>query len=161
MNQFKNPVYTTSQRRFINRVNAVDCSQQRIPLTEARSLPPLVSGKACSNTRWTRFGISSSQESVRQVETSSSHLIKTIFSRGKNRGSPRDLYIRLMYLAPRWPKRLTACNFGPQIVSCNHRKCRIRIVSSSSLGYLTQLATQIARWCQISQHFATHYPGGL
>jgi len=54
----KATVYTTSQRRFINRVNAVDRSQQTIYLTEARSLPALASGSACSNTRRTGFGIS-------------------------------------------------------------------------------------------------------
>ena len=141
MNQFKNPVYTTSQRRFINRGNAVDCSQQRIHLTEAKSLPLSTSGAACGNTRRTGFGISSSQVSLSQVETSSSRSIKTIFSRGKDRGSPPDLYIRPMYLAPGRPNRLTSCNFGLRIVPCDHRKSRIRIVSSSSLQYLTQLAT--------------------
>jgi len=142
-------------------VNAADCSQQKIRLTEARSLPPSASGAACCNLRWTGFGISSSQVSLSQVEKSWSRSTKTIFSQGMDCGSPLDLYNREMYLAPGQPKRLTSCNFGSRIVPCDHQKSRIRVVSSSSLRYLTQLATSIAWWCQIGQLCATHYAGGL
>jgi len=113
MHRLKNPVYTTSQRRFINRVNAVDCSQQNKHQTEARSLPPSTSGTGCGNTRRTGFGISLSKVSFSQVETSSSRSIKTIFSWRKNSWSPAAVYIRTMYLAPRQPNWLTSCNFGP------------------------------------------------
>jgi len=126
----KPTVDTTSQRRFINWANGVDCSQQRIHLTEARSLSGSALGGACGNTRRTGFGISSSEVSLSEVETSSSRSIETSFSRGKDRGSPTDLFNRPMYLAPGWPNRLTSCNFGPRIVLCDHRKSRIRIVSS-------------------------------
>ena len=137
----KPTVYTTSQRRFINRVNAVDCSQQRTHQTEARGQPPAESGAACGNTRRTGFGISPSQASFSIVEKSSSCTINTILSRGKERGSLQDLYNRPMNLTPGRPNRLTPINFGRQIVPCDHRKSRIWRVSSSSLRCLTLLVT--------------------
>jgi len=161
MNQFKNPVYTTSQRRFVNLVNAVDCSQQRIHLTEFRTLPPSASGATGGNTRMTGFSISLYPVSLNQVETFWSRSRRNIFFRLKNFGSPSDLYILLMYLVRGRPKILISCNIGPLIAACDHRKTRNRIVSSSSFRYLTKWATYIAPLCQIGQLCATHFAGGL
>jgi hypothetical protein len=76
-----------------------------------------------------------------QVETSLSRSIKTIFSRGKDRGSPPDLYIRQINLEPGGPYRLKSCSFHARIVPCDHQKSRVGIVSSSQLRHLTLLAS--------------------
>jgi hypothetical protein len=118
MNQFQTPVYTTSQRRFINQVSAVDYNKQTTHRTEAGRLPPSGSGAACCNTRRTGFGISSSQVSLSQVATSMSRSIKTILSQGNDRGSPQDFiskkHFRLGGLAAsEWKRSVRAVRDTP------------------------------------------------
>jgi len=144
MDKFKNPVYCTCQRRFINQVNAVDCSQHRIHLTESGSQHPSAWGLVWGNTRRARSRIPSSQVSLSQVGTSSLRSIKSMFCWGKNRARPPDLYLSPIYVAWGLHNRHTSRNYGPRIVTGVHRILTIRTVASSSLWYLTQLATYIA-----------------
>lgn len=122
-------VNTTNKWRFMNWVNVVNCSQQRIHLTETRSLPLLPLGIACGNM--TGFMSAASPECLNQVEISLFRLRKANFSRGKVCESPLDVYNWLMYVAPGQSNRLTACIFGPQIVPWDYWKPRISTISSS------------------------------
>jgi len=131
----KPTVYTTSQRRFINQVNAVHCSQRRTHWTESRSQSPSALDGAGGHTWRTRSGISCSQVSWSQVEKSLSSSTKTILSGTMDCAIPLNVYNWAMYLPPGQPSQLTSCNFGTQIVLSHHQISRHWIVSWISLWY--------------------------
>jgi len=157
----KRTVYTTCQRRFINEVNAVDCSQQRIQLTETRSLPPWAMHSTGSIIRRTAFKISSSQLSLSLVELSLSHPMRPVSPGVRTVKGHRIYTICQWILHLARANGLTSCNIGPSIVASNLQISWFLILSSSSWWYLTRFAMLLAWWCQIGQLWVIHFACGL
>jgi len=122
-------VHLTSQRMFINWVNAVDDSQQRIYSTDASNLSPFKLGAAWSITSRSKYSVSFSQISLMQIDTPLSRLINSIDLWGKNCASPLGICTLLIYLSLDCHKGLPFSNIGPQVVLCGPWNCQSRYYS--------------------------------